>query len=168
MTASTTMRTRMRGKVYISLVAAAMAAMVTVGAGAAGAGNVRPPEKAPNSGLSYWWQVTYDTDDAVWGDFYRQADDFVSGIGWPKTVPAHSWTRTQQKPYVAYREYVWGRICYRGAWWNLPRDVYSGGPSMRLHPAASDANILTLSFNEMDGSSGHEAALIKTPSYSGC
>lgn len=150
-------------------VLAATIAIVWVGAGVAAAENAVPTTVAPASGMSSWWQVANDTDDAVWGDIYKQTGNFVSGIGWPPDlpVPAHGWAHTQQIDSLKSREYTWGRICYRGAWWNLPRDSYSG-PNIRFYPEHSDANILKVSFNTPDGQFGREATLVKTPSDSGC
>lgn len=174
MTASPNALYRLRRWATAPLVAAVTAGAMCAGIGvgsAAETGSLASPQ------TSYSWGVKDATTDAVWGEMHKEiAGGGVSELSWTKNSPlASGATATTSQIMQSFsRHYTWGRICFRGSWWNLPRDehpesdvieVYAKSPDVlgmrvnRAGPAAS-TNDSNASYIDLP--------LIQTPSDSGC
>ncbi|MFC9766037.1 hypothetical protein [Rhodococcus jostii] len=152
-----------------SLAAAVAAGGICVGAGISAAGTPDAPSTgsadAPQGG-SVSWSVTNRTGELVWGNIVSQRGSYVSQIGWPKDapVPSGAGDSAPVSPYgVTGLLYTWGRICYHGAWWNLPRENYDV-TQWNVIPGDSDRDTLA-----MEGVYDHKHRLMsKSPGDSGC
>lgn len=97
--------------------------------------------------ISHWWSVTNHANQPVWGQLTKQKGSYISEIGFSEDAKFNPGVtaQTQQSDDAIYRlEYTWGRFCYRGSWWNLPRRDYPHAATLTLETAWDDADRLTI------------------------
>lgn len=97
--------------------------------------------------ISHWWRVTNHANQPVWGQLTKQKGSHTSEIGFThdaKMDPGVT-AQTQQSDDSPFAiEYTWGRFCYLGLWWNLPRKNYPHAGSLTLESAWDDPGRLTI------------------------
>jgi hypothetical protein len=136
----------------------AVTALVIVGAAGAVA------TSAPAQAYSYDWFIKNDTGKTIWLDMYAQNGKYTSDVHYPADKPlkpgdsggAHLDTQD------FYYTYYWGRFCYAGGMWNLPRAYYETEAHLELWPSKNDPNVLIV--NIPGHSTNKEVALIRTES----
>lgn len=134
----------------------------------AGGNSVAIAENAPtdmqinatnnNLGSVHTWTVVNYTRQPVWGEMHKQDGQFTSEI---ILEPANSLkpnarAETQQVDAgIMYKEYSWGRFCYKNNFWNLSRSA-NNSTIFQVYPIGVDGSELA-----MDSQKGRET-LIKT------
>ncbi|MFC9769777.1 hypothetical protein, partial [Rhodococcus jostii] len=101
--------------------------------------------------------------------------EHTSELTWTKGAPLlpNGSKSTQQDTPMGWNPYTWGRICYRGSWWNLPRNVYAASDAIDFVPINAD-DLAMRTWRSGPAASGAVNAnytylpLIKTPGDSGC
>ncbi|MDV6278164.1 hypothetical protein R3Q06_32365 [Rhodococcus erythropolis] len=173
----TTKKSRLRraGRVTSVFLASAVAAGgICGGAGISAAATPDTPSTvspdAPQSGTSSW-SVTNRTGEPVWGYLeIEKGSSTGSRIGWPKDAPVPSGAGDRKQVQGSGNLYTQGRICYRGAWWNLPRDNYGGTENevdhWNLVAAVYDRDTLTV--EDAERRYVKPMPMIRTPGDSGC
>ncbi|MDV6278484.1 hypothetical protein R3Q06_34310 [Rhodococcus erythropolis] len=168
----TTKKSRLRraGRVTSVFLASAVAAGgICGGAGISAAATPDTPSTvspdAPQSGTSSW-SVTNRTGEPVWGYLEIEKESTTSRIGWPKDAPVPSGAGDRAPEAGGGGiTYTQGRICYHGAWWNLPRDNYDVY-KWNLVAAAYDRDTLTV--EDAEHRYVKPMPMIRTPGDSGC
>lgn len=162
---------RVRWWLYAPLVAVVAAGSVCAGSGV---GSAAPDATAGESGVvavvdapNLMWYVKNSTSQAVWGEMHKRSAVDVSEIQISREQQLGSGHMVAADQPIAWwsREYTWGRICYRGAWWNLPQFQYgvSGGTTFDLVPSGDEGRSLLIRVNGDD-----DISLSETPGDSGC
>lgn len=93
--------------------------------------NVERADAAAVPDISQSWLINNYTDQ-VWsaGEFHKQQGENISGISFGGST-GHTALSPGGIYFVDYhaddwwsttKSYTWGRVCYRGRWWNLRRD----------------------------------------------
>ncbi|MFD7044951.1 hypothetical protein [Rhodococcus jostii] len=132
--------------------------------GAAGVGTAA----ADDSPETMWYMRNY-TEQPVWGGLEKEVRGDFSNITIPKGTPLGPLGQADaDQPTLGdifNHEYTWGRICYLGSWWNLPRETYAtwGGTYFDLVPYGPDRAKLLIRIN-----GNTDVTLIQTPGDSDC
>lgn len=122
-------------------------------------------------GLSeHTWTVKNDTKDSVWGEIDKQEGSKTSKLEWSANAPLqpNAAASATQGNVLTANEYTWGRICYRGAWWNLTRQDHIEPSFISVQTNPTDPNTLVVRGAESPTTQKHDLPLVKTPGDSGC
>lgn len=113
------------------------------------------------------WYVKNYTAQPVWGEMHKRSAVDVSEIQISREQQLGSGHMVAVDQPIAWwsHEYTWGRICYEGAWWNLPQFEYgmSGGTTFDLVPFGDEGKSLLMRVN-----GNEDIPLTETPGDSGC
>lgn len=163
-----------------SLIHVLLAVGVLLGAGCAGTGigaatgtdvYERAASVNESGGTQSIWMWNR-TAFPIWGEMHQQKGENVSEHYVTKVDPLLTGKSASSQLSLGDvgLVYTWGRWCYQGSWWNLPRQVYGrnaltrpyGYTEFNLAPSVSDHGVLVMLANdELYG-------LIETPGDSGC
>ncbi|MDV6278483.1 hypothetical protein R3Q06_34305 [Rhodococcus erythropolis] len=175
MTLTKKSRLHRMGRVAAVFLAGAVAAGgICGGAGISAAATPDAPSTVSSDsppGGEATWSVMNRTGEPVWGYLEIQRGSTGSRIGWPKDAPVPSGAG-DSAPRTGWGVlYTQGRICYHGAWWNLPRDNYGSGSyddvyNWNLVAADNDRNTLTVA--DAEHRYIKPMPMIRTPGDSEC
>lgn len=153
------------------IVAALSVAALTGGIASAAAADYGSLSGSADLTLSeHKWSVENGTTDAVWGEVDKQEGSKTSKLEWAANAslqPNATANAVQGDVYTA-NEYTWGRICYRGAWWNLIRQDHIEPSYISLQAKSADPNTLIVRGGASPSSQHYDLPLVKTPGDSGC
>lgn len=130
---------RLRRAVYVPLVAALAAAAAVFGAGI-GSAHVE-------TGAPYGWRVHNFTDQTLTaGDFHRdEGAGYGSALAFGGSTP---WAALQPGDHAGTYQprgrgttRTWGKVCYRGQIWNMPRSSTDGLTWIDMYVFAMDDGI---------------------------
>ncbi|MDV6278692.1 hypothetical protein R3Q06_35570 [Rhodococcus erythropolis] len=152
---------RTRKLVYAALSAVLATVAVSAAAGVSTA--------APEYSTETMWYTRNYAEHPLWGELYKEVRGDFSNITIPKSAPLPPLDQAgADQPTLGdifNHEYTWGRICYLGSWWNLPRKTYAtwGGTYFDLVPYGPEREKLLIRIN---GSA--DVILIQTTGDSDC
>ncbi|MFC9768499.1 hypothetical protein [Rhodococcus jostii] len=149
MTEDHTTRTRrtvsLRKLLNTSLAVSVLAGAVWAGTGVGTAAPHEAPPSAPSTGASSdeRWHVANDTDKTLIGEFYRQNHNNTSeAVFMPPqkgVLPGQAqMSNRRQETNMFWYTYTWGRVCFKGFWWDLPKREDNWDDDVHLYSASPD------------------------------
>lgn len=170
---------RIRRCAYTTLVTGVAVGAVCVGAGSSpadtlGGGQLQAETSSEDaSSEAGSWTLTNSTSENIWGSIERQRGSTHSGIGWDKANPAKpnekagTWIYDTAADKFSHDVKNWGRICYRGKWWNMGDPKNYDFPYEDLILLPSGDNLILK--NDSHGIAYETTVkLMPTPGDSGC
>lgn len=109
-------------------------------------GGERGAEPTPGGGLSDTWTVKNYTDQPLHGVALKQSGSQTSTIYLPPDTPLQPGRSVSAELVSMFLklDYLWGRFCYDGWWFDLPRKNYSGNQfHLDIVPIAGPHSYLT-------------------------
>ncbi|MFC9768673.1 hypothetical protein [Rhodococcus jostii] len=174
----------LRKAAYAPLAVAVLAGAVCAGTGIGTAAPTTAPEAVTASTSTKdtppasadpamnWWTLFNNTGQPIYGTWSEQSGSDVSELNLVPNMPLRS-SGLESRPRndsPLWNSYWMGHICYRGAWWNFPREARSLGRDafFRLTPADGDWNSLNVTWNSTGVEDPVVTPMIRNPHEAPC